>query len=237
MTNGEHIENSALLDLLRPQPTGGLVVTLKEGRDSRDEINVLGNAVGKQVRSLGISEALEMGTLDGEAAIVIQELGVAFVSDQFDVKESAAIRTRLMDQAMVQEVRPEFFMFAIAAFQDTPDSTWGVQAVGANASPFSGEGIRVAVLDTGLDFGHPDFAGRNIVQRSFVVGEPADDGQGHGTHCSGTATGTRSTLNQLRYGVAPATELHIGKVLNNSGSGRERDIVAGIAWAISSGAK
>ena len=60
-------------------------------------------------------------------------------------------------------------------FQDTPQFTWGLQASGVSSSPFTGEGIKVAVLDTGFTFNHPDFAGRNITAQSFVPGVATAD--------------------------------------------------------------
>jgi subtilisin family serine protease len=88
-------------------------------------------------------------------------------------------------------------------FQDTPQFTWGLQASGVSSSPFTGEGIKVAVLDTGFTFNHPDFAGRNITAQSFVPGvATADDGHGHGTHCVGTACGPKAPASGVRrYGL------------------------------------
>jgi subtilisin len=118
-------------------------------------------------------------------------------------------------------------------FADDDEFTWGLRAVGADRSRFAGRGIRIAVLDTGLDFGHPDFAGRAIVRQSFVAAEPdPQDGQGHGTHTAGTIAGPRQSQLGRRYGVAPEVELHIGKVLDNSGSGMEGDILRAMNWAI-----
>jgi subtilisin family serine protease len=111
-------------------------------------------------------------------------------------------------------------------------ATWGLAATGADCSTFSGAGIRVAVLDTGFDFTHPDFAGRSIVSKSFVTEEDVQDVQGHGTHCIGTACGPLSPAEQVRYGVAYEAEIYVGKVLSNTGSGAERWVLAGIEWAI-----
>ena len=119
-----------------------------------------------------------------------------------------------------------------APFGDTNDFTWGLTAVGADRSAFSGRGIRVAVLDTGLDLNHPDFANRNIQTKSFVPNETVEDRQGHGTHTAGTIAGARASNIGRRYGVAPDIELFVGKVLNDGGSGRELDILEGMNWAI-----
>jgi subtilisin len=111
--------------------------------------------------------------------------------------------------------------------------TWGLQVTRASASRYSGEGIRVAVLDTGFDELHPDFTGRSIETRSFVPNEAAQDGHGHGTHCIGTSCGPRQPNRLPRYGVATGAEILVGKVLSNQGSGTDGGILAGMNWAIS----
>jgi subtilisin family serine protease len=121
------------------------------------------------------------------------------------------------------------------SFADTDEYTWGLAAVGAYRSAFMGRGVRVAVLDTGLDLGHPDFAGRPINAKSFITGEDeqnVQDIQGHGTHTAGTIAGPNRSNIGRRYGVAPEVELHVGKVLSDDGSGTEADILNGMNWAI-----
>ncbi|HET6893354.1 MAG TPA: S8 family serine peptidase [Pyrinomonadaceae bacterium] len=111
-------------------------------------------------------------------------------------------------------------------------ATWGLNVCRVPLSSRSGAGIRLAVLDTGLDLGHPDFAGRPIVSRTFV-GQPVQDLHGHGTHVTGTAAGTRTPPGAIpRYGIAFRSNIFIGKVLTNSGSGTQIGILAGMAWAI-----
>jgi len=116
-------------------------------------------------------------------------------------------------------------------FADDAESTWGLKATKAIASRYTGKGIKVAVLDTGMDLQHPDFQGREIVSQSFVPGEDVQDGVGHGTHCIGTACGFKDA-NGRRYGVAYESTIYVGKVLDNSGSGETAWIVAGMEWAI-----
>lgn len=110
--------------------------------------------------------------------------------------------------------------------------TWGLQATLVTQSKYSGKGIRVAILDTGFDLGHPDFAGRNITTQSFVPGQTVQDGHGHGTHTTGTACGPRTPGRQPRYGVAYNCDIFVGKVLSNQGSGTDSQILAGIEWAM-----
>jgi subtilisin len=122
-----------------------------------------------------------------------------------------------------------------AAVSSQSQAAWGLGATRVEQSAWSGAGIKVAVLDTGFDLAHPDFAGRVIATQSFVPGQSVQDVQGHGTHCIGTACGPQSPAGQIRYGVAYESEIHVGKVLNNAGSGRELWIYAGIEWAVDNG--
>jgi subtilisin len=126
---------------------------------------------------------------------------------------------------------------AATRFADTDALTWGLQATGVADSPETGAGVTVAVLDTGLDLGHPDFAGRDIEAKSFVAGQTAQDAQGHGTHVTGTACGALTPTTGRRYGIAHEARILVGKVLGDDGSGTDADILAGISWAIASGAR
>lgn len=118
---------------------------------------------------------------------------------------------------------------------NTSAVTWGLTRTRTVVSSRSGLGIRVAVLDTGMDLTHPDFAGRVIVSKSFINGEEVQDANGHGTHCIGTACGPLLPPTLPRYGVAYNAEIYAGKVLSNAGGGDDGGILAGINWAIASG--
>ena len=115
--------------------------------------------------------------------------------------------------------------------------TWGLAATKVGVSRFSGQGVRVAVLDTGMDLNHPDFQGRPIQSQSFIPGEAVQDGNGHGTHCIGTACGPRVPGVLPRYGCAFEAEIFAGKVLNNAGRGGDAGILAGIDWALRNGCR
>jgi subtilisin family serine protease len=112
-------------------------------------------------------------------------------------------------------------------------STWGVKAVRAHTSPFSGEGVVVAVLDTGIDPTHPAFAGVTLERKNFTRGS-ADDDHGHGTHCAGTIFGR--DVNGTRIGVAPGVKTAlIGKVLGPGGGGSD-SVLEAIEWSLQNGA-
>ncbi len=122
-------------------------------------------------------------------------------------------------------------MVAVAAIDESAN-TWGLVTTGVLHSVRTGRGVRVAVLDTGFDLSHPDFAGRTVVSKSFIDGEDAQDEHSHGTHCIGTAAGPSQPRTLPRYGVATEAEIYVGKVLPNSGRGRDGSILAGMNWAI-----
>ena len=112
-------------------------------------------------------------------------------------------------------------------------SEWGVDAVGATASPYTGDGIKVAVLDTGIDAGHEAFQGAIVTEQDFT-GEGNGDNVGHGTHCAGTIAGR--DVNGHRIGVAPGvTEILAGKVLSEQGGSTE-SLLRGMQWALDEGA-
>jgi subtilisin family serine protease len=112
--------------------------------------------------------------------------------------------------------------------------TWGVHAVGADVSSCTGKGVKVAILDTGIDVGHPAFTGKDIVQEDFT-GEGNGDQHGHGTHCAGTVFG--QDVDGLRIGVAPGIDQAlIGKVLGTDGGGSTDAIIQAIEWALNKGA-
>lgn len=112
--------------------------------------------------------------------------------------------------------------------QSTP---WGVERIAAPAAwPRSrGEGVRVAVVDTGVDLRHPDLQDR--LQRGYNAlrpGSPPQDDNGHGTHVAGTVAAADNAAGVV--GVAPRALLYPVKVLDRWGSGLLSDLVDGMRW-------
>ncbi len=98
----------------------------------------------------------------------------------------------------------------------------------------TGQGIKIAVIDTGIDPLHPDFEGR-IVASADYTGEGVEDLNGHGTHCASIAAGTGAKSDGKYRGVAPDASLYIAKSLDAQGNGMMSDVMAGIEWAVDQG--
>ncbi|MFJ8988775.1 S8 family peptidase [Streptomyces sp. NPDC102279] len=105
------------------------------------------------------------------------------------------------------------------------------------AAGYTGKGVKVAVLDTGIDVNHPDFAGVIDGTESFVPGEAITDLNGHGTHVASTIVGSGAASGGVYKGVAPGADLYVGKVLSGAeGYGQDSWVMAGMQWAAESGA-
>lgn len=121
----------------------------------------------------------------------------------------------------------------IAIPEPVNSATWGLERMKVTTSKYTGKGVNLCVLDSGLYLDHPDFKGRNIIGKSFIPGQAWDyDGDGHGTHCAGTAAGYYTLEDGMRYGVAYEANLLIGKVLNDKGNGTTSSVIDGVDWAL-----
>lgn len=207
-------------------------------------------------------QAVSLEDAGDAEAMVFPELGVALVGGDALQQHGMSIYDEVFAQSPVEIIEPEYFAFAenseyLRGFlraastiaqdlgvdremeesgeedlKDVHGVTWGLARCKVPQSRWSGAGIKVAVLDSGMDLGHPDFAGRPFDSRSFV-GQPVQDINGHGTHCIGTACGPRVASGSTPgYGVAFDAEVLVGKVLTNSGSSTGASVLAGLNWAV-----
>ncbi|MFY1691872.1 S8 family serine peptidase [Plantactinospora sp. WMMB782] len=113
-----------------------------------------------------------------------------------------------------------------------------VAQIGAPAAwqaGLDGAGVKVAVLDTGVDQTHPDLSGK-VTARNFTSSPDASDKHGHGTHVAATVAGTGAGSGGTHKGVAPGASVLAGKVLGDDGSGLESWIIEGMEWAADQGA-
>lgn len=193
------------------------------------EKHIILRATGTTTRSGGL--------LGGPAAgpLVVDPASVKVEVDTIDRARATEV-AKHTDVLCVAPIMPIRLIAPVAAGDAQPAAAgiaWGVQAVGAPTSPFTGDGIVAAILDTGIDATHPAFAGVNLVQRDFT-GEGNGDQHGHGTHCAGTVFGRN--VNGTRIGVATGVKKAlIGKVLGAQG-GASEGIVQAIQWAVAEGA-
>ncbi|HEX2773010.1 MAG TPA: S8 family serine peptidase [Micromonosporaceae bacterium] len=120
-----------------------------------------------------------------------------------------------------------------------PSLNESVPQIGAPAAwraGFDGAGVKVAVLDTGIDRSHPDLADRIVAGQNFTEGTEDDaDRVGHGTHVASTIAGSGAASNGTYKGVAPGARLLDGKVCVEFGCA-ESWILAGMQWAAEQGA-
>ena len=134
-----------------------------------------------------------------------------------------------------------------SASQDTRFAEqWSLSRIGAPAAWASttGAGVRIGIVDTGIDVTHEDLAGKVVAHTSCLGanGDPARcrgsaaDEQGHGTHVAGIAAAVRDNGVGIA-GVAPDAELVVAKVLSGAGTGSIEDINAGIRWVVDHGAR
>jgi parallel beta-helix repeat protein len=136
----------------------------------------------------------------------------------------------------IVSVEPDTVVYALG--QQVP---WGISRIGAPTawSLSTGAGVKVAILDTGIQYDHPDLAA-NIKGGISVLGEtystdPAEwnDGNGHGTHVAGTVAAVNNDVGVV--GSAPAAWLYAVKVLFDNGEGYVSDVIEGIDWSVQNG--
>lgn len=122
----------------------------------------------------------------------------------------------------------------VTALQQT--LPWGIDRIDAElVHPYNkGTGVKVAIIDTGIDYTHPDLDANYRGGYDFANddADPKDD-NGHGTHCAGIVAAEDNLEGVI--GVAPEANLYAVKVLNRFGSGLLSDVIAGIDWSVTNG--
>ncbi|WP_460067926.1 S8 family peptidase [Streptomyces sp. YKOK-I1] len=111
-----------------------------------------------------------------------------------------------------------------------------IGAPAAHAKGLDGKGVKVAVLDTGIDTTHPDLKDQVIAARNFTTSKDTGDRVGHGTHVASIVAGTGAKSQGRYQGVAPGAKLLNVKVLDDEGGGDDSSIIAGMEWAAEQGA-
>lgn len=206
----ESMAGTSLMETQNSPGTSRYIVTFKEttpfaAKQSRDRVVAFTEShSGRVVHEYGIINAMTVRIPDDEAAALSAQDNVKYV-------EKDQIAFALLDGAVEQ----------IGADQ--------VRDAG-----YTGKGVKVCVIDTGIDVSHPDLNNGKVIGWMDYVGSGATpyDDHGHGTHVASTIAGTGSASGGQYTGVAPDARLMGAKVLSSSGSGSYSSIIAAIDWAV-----
>ena len=106
-----------------------------------------------------------------------------------------------------------------------------VQAPTAWRRGLDGHGVKVAILDSGIDTGHPALEGKVTATEDFTGEGPQDD-FGRGTQIASLVAGNGAGSDGARKGIAPGAELISGKILNAAGEGTVSELIAAMEWAV-----
>ncbi|WP_299723330.1 S8 family serine peptidase [uncultured Tateyamaria sp.] len=244
------------------QNTGRTVLTFKDGANGDMAAMFQASGARVADARDYVDQSVDLSQLSDADVLMLPEINVAVMTPRAVEASAVGEMSALSSDSPIASIDPEHFVHAIdkssefmrgflqatraiaegqALLESEPDLmveaeasgvTWGLAACKVPESSRSGAGIKVAVLDTGLDFGHPDFVGRRITGKSFVGGTE-QDGNGHGTHCIGTACGPQSPTGPVpRYGIGYGAQIYVGKVLADNGSSVGTSVLLGMNWAI-----
>lgn len=146
----------------------------------------------------------------------------------------------LLHNPKIEYIENDRVLQAVEAVTDPryiPQSfPWGITKIGAPTvwPTNTGVGVKVAVLDSGIDATHPDLVANYAGGYDFLDNDDSpNDVNGHGTHVSGTIAAEDNLIGVV--GVSPGVDLYSLKFLDASGSGYSSDAIAGIQWAVNNG--
>ncbi|MBB0243135.1 S8 family serine peptidase [Streptomyces alkaliphilus] len=175
---------------------------------------------------------VELDSIDAEAlTLAEEETAPAWEALTVEADTTARSKTPLLDGAsLAPGVRALVLDGVVEATLNSSPARIGAPA--ARELGLDGEGVTVAILDTGIDATHPDLADRVVKQVNFSDAPEIGDVAGHGTHVGSTVAGTGAASDGLYTGVAPGADILDVKVLNDWGSGLESGVIAGMEWAV-----
>jgi subtilisin family serine protease len=222
---------------LAPPDTGEVIVgveTTGAMRSARAAIEALGGEVTGRYAWNAYDVAVPAGVATDTfcAALESGSSAVRYAHVPGTVQAAGVVvRTSTPSGAIVPAFTPDDAHFA---------DQWGLAKVGAPRAwdVARGDGVTIAIIDTGVDSTHPDLAGKVAGGRSWVTPDTSDfaDDNGHGTFVAGIAAA--ATNNAIGVaGAAPGARLLIAKVLDSGGSGQTPAAASAVRWAADNGAK
>ena len=176
---------------------------------------------------------------DEEKTQIEEEYGVKFTDDE-PINGTYTVITD--EQSNVDELEEDTLVDSVETdipvqmFADTVD--WGILRIGAENTwvAGTGTGIKVAVIDTGIQLNHPDLSSNILTGYDFVNNDSsANDDNGHGTHVAGIVASTMNGSGNV--GASYTAKLIPIKALNESGYGYLSDVAKGIYYATDNGAR
>ncbi|MEU0436290.1 S8 family serine peptidase [Streptomyces sp. NPDC006290] len=190
------------------------------------------------------------GGAAGAARAEVRSAGDTQLRRTFPTIDADAISTSRDDVAKVWEALTDQQKSGVRATASGIRKVWldgvrkasldrSVKQIGADKAweaGYDGTGVKIAVLDTGVDKTHDDLKTQVVEEKNFSGSPDTVDRVGHGTHVASIAAGTGAESGGKYKGVAPGAKVISGKVLNDEGFGDDSAIIAGMEWAADEGA-
>jgi PGF-pre-PGF domain-containing protein len=207
-----------------------------------DTVNSLKQKSGRSQQNL-------ISVLQGKGADKMKNARLLWIVNAITFEATPDVIEELANRDDVAQVIPDYEVHLVEESVVVGDvdvlaaTAWGVEKINApqvwdfiyNGTNINGTGVNVSIIDTGINYSHPDLASNYIGGYDFVNddNDPMDD-DGHGTHVAGTVAGTG--VGGKKTGVAPGSNIFGVKVLNADGNGSYSDLIDGVQWSIDNGA-
>jgi subtilisin family serine protease len=218
------------------------IVAFKSDVNAADRVKIAEASGGKVVRTLELINAVVVEMPAAEVRIADARLKSRPEVDRVDedpkINWLKAVSAPSSDNFLpdIHAIIQPFKLSKPSRLADAP-LPWGIKRVnasGAWANGNKGQGVKLVVIDTGIDYNHPDL--KPVIKGGWnAITKATDfmDDHGHGTHCSGTIAGQGQVIGGTAiWGVAPKVDLYGVKVLDANGSGTFDDVIAGMQWAV-----
>jgi subtilisin len=208
--------------------TGRFIVTLRRP----DQVGALLLMLGLPALPDGSGADVSFAAIETQPNFWFSDLGIAIVS--LSVAQAMALRVQVNAVSPIASIEPEFSVRPLAGGTCTEPAEfrWSLDETRVLQSPYTGAGVKVALLDSGFDVTHPLLASRSVQAKTFVS-DPADkDPRDHGTGCLSMAIAGGSPC---RRGIASGALPYLGRIQTQFESVPEARVIAGIRWALREG--